>query len=403
MLSGCGGGGSDAPSPQPVVTNFAPAAVVIGQVTFSGYSSVLTGRTKTAATIDRTYGSVAINGNTLYVPDFLGNRVLGYNTIPTTNGAAADFVLGQPDLTSSVEGTSATTFLNPQSVRIAGGKLFMVDYANNRILIWNTPPTSSNVPADIVVGQGSMTTGDCTLTQSGLCQPEDVFVSNGKLIVSDSGNNRVLIWNSIPTTNGMAADVVLGQNSFTTNSMNDDDQDTNPDSAPSARTLSYPAGVWSNGTKLVVCDTSNNRVLVWNTIPTSNFTPASIVLGQNSFTMSTAIDDDQDGLPDAQASARTFDYPYFVTSNGVMLFVTDSSNSRVLVWETFPAANFAAATKVLGQNSLTGYVANDDDQNESQDAAPSARTLDRPTGLHLEGTTLYVGDNMNSRILMYRF
>jgi hypothetical protein len=34
--------------------------------------------------------------------------------------------------------------------------------------------------------------------------------------VADLGNNRVLIWNSIPTTNQKAADVVVGQKDMDT-------------------------------------------------------------------------------------------------------------------------------------------------------------------------------------------
>jgi len=32
-------------------------------------------------------------------------------------------------------------------------------------------------------------------------------------------------------------------------------------------------GVFSNGTQLFVDDQMNNRILVWNTFPTANFTP----------------------------------------------------------------------------------------------------------------------------------
>ena len=36
-----------------------------------------------------------------------------------------------------------------------------------------------------------------------------------RLYVTDLGHNRVLIWNSIPTQNGQAADVVVGQPNMT--------------------------------------------------------------------------------------------------------------------------------------------------------------------------------------------
>ena len=46
--------------------------------------------------------------------------------------------------------------------------------------------------------------------------PQGVWIQNGKLYIADTGYNRVLIYNHIPTTNGVAADVVLGQPNFTT-------------------------------------------------------------------------------------------------------------------------------------------------------------------------------------------
>ena len=36
----------------------------------------------------------------------------------------------------------------------------------------------------------------------------------GKIFVVDQGNNRVLIWNKLPSNNGVPADLVLGQKDF---------------------------------------------------------------------------------------------------------------------------------------------------------------------------------------------
>ena len=46
--------------------------------------------------------------------------------------------------------------------------------------------------------------------------PQGVWIQNGRLYVADTQNNRVLIYNQIPTANGASADVVLGQPDFTT-------------------------------------------------------------------------------------------------------------------------------------------------------------------------------------------
>ena len=101
--------------------------------------------------------------------------------------------------------------------------------------------------------------------------------------------------------------------------------DTNNDGVrdgPTAQTLNSPAGIWSDGTGLVVLDTSNNRALIWNEFPTSNFTAADIVLGQNDFTRNTRNDDNQDGVQDATPTARTLNLPsYGVYSNWTQLYI----------------------------------------------------------------------------------
>ena len=42
----------------------------------------------------------------MYVADLGQNRVLVWNNIPTTNGAAADLAIGQPDLVSAIDNNS---------------------------------------------------------------------------------------------------------------------------------------------------------------------------------------------------------------------------------------------------------------------------------------------------------
>ncbi len=145
----------------------------------------------------------------------------------------------------------------------------------------------------------------------------------------------MLIWNSFPTTNFQPADLVLGQSDFTHNQYNDDNQDGVADATPTARTLFDPyVGVWSNGRQLFVTDSSNNRVLVWNSFPTTNFQPADEVLGQSDFVHDQYNDDNQDGTPDATASARTLNYPVGVFVRRDKLLITDNGNHRVLVFKS---------------------------------------------------------------------
>lgn len=401
ILAGCGGGGSNAPAPIPTVSNFQAASLVIGQPDFVS-NAPNRGGSPASNTLWQPIGNPLLAGNALYIPDYANNRILGYTTIPTSQGADANFVLGQPNFTSSAQGApSSTTLYGPMTAVTYNGELLVADFNNNRILIWNTLPMTTQAPADIVVGEANMnsTAGGCS--QSTLYVPESLAVVNGMLLVADRGNSRVLIWNHVPTTNGAPADRVLGQGDFTHCTRNDDDQNGTPDAHPTARTLNRPTDVWSDGSRVVVADSHNHRILIWNSFPSANFAPADLVLGQGDFTHSTYNDDNQDGTADPNPSARTLWYPDFIASDGTQLFVADQSNNRVLVWNVFPGTNFAPADRVLGQSNFTRNAYNDDDQNGTPDTHPTARTLWEPNGLAIVGDQLIVDDFFNNRDLIF--
>ena len=77
------------------------ASVVVGQSDFSGFSPNK-GGTVSGGGYDYPYDAVVIKDK-LVVTDYNNSRLLVYNTIPYTNGAIADVVIGQPDMTSSSE------------------------------------------------------------------------------------------------------------------------------------------------------------------------------------------------------------------------------------------------------------------------------------------------------------
>jgi len=357
-----------------------------------------------ANTINDGYGNPVVNNGVLYLPDWGNSRVLGFNNIPTSDGARANFVLGQPDFATITTGVSQTYLGGPQALSVDNGKFFVTDTDNSRILIYNAAPTSGPGSADVVVGQADFVSNGIATTASGLSSPETSYAALDKLVVADSDNNRVLIWSHIPNSNGVAADIVLGQNSFTNSAANDVDQngvEDNP-SIPSARTLNYPTGVWTDGTKLVVLDSMNNRILIWTSFPTVDFAPANLVLGQADFVSNAFNDDNQDGTSDPHPSNRTLDYPFdgVFCKNG-QLFVADNSNDRVLIWNTFPATSFVRADVVLGQVDFSGDTGNDTNGDYVPDT-PSAQTLNDPRGVFVEGSELFVSDGLNNRYLIYQ-
>jgi hypothetical protein len=371
--------------PYIALTSFQSATMVLGQATFTTGAV----RAADAGRVHGTYGRPTEIAGTFYVSDYVGDRILGFRGFPAQDGANADFVLGAPNLTTVASGASATLMNGPQTVVGHGGRMYAVDYSNNRILVWNTPPTTTAAPADAAIGQASLTGNVAACTATGLDAPEEMFVVGDKLIVADADNNRVLIWNTVPTAGGVAPDLVLGQADFTHCMDDDDNQDGAVDAAPSLRTLDYPQGLWSDGTRLFVADSSNHRVLVWNTFPTSSFQPADFVLGQASASSQTT-----------GTAADRFSVPNVIVSNGNQLFIADRSNHRVKIWNQLPTSN-VAADLVLGQGDFTHVASNDDNQDGTSDAAPSNRTFRHPPAVWIERDRLFVSDGGNNRVLLF--
>jgi hypothetical protein len=356
------------------------ATGVIGQ---QGFTSGLPDQGNNAGsnTLNGPYGNPLFVGDRLYVPDQRSHRVLGFTGVPATNGASAAFVLGQANFTDTGASLGATGLDSPAGLSSDGTRLAVVDYGNNRVLLYPALPMSTGSPATRVLGQANFQTPASTCDQRTLNLPEGVFLGHGKVLVADSAHNRVLVWNNVPTTDGAPADLVLGQPNFTTCAANDAAGDGTSDAAPSASTLWSPTGVWTDGTRLVVVDSANNRVLLWNQFPTTNGQRADLVLGQAGFT--------------SRATATTASglrIPSAVISTGLQLFVADSQNNRVLVWNQFPTSSGQSADLVLGQPDFTTSTAA---------SPPSANGLNQPTGVFLAWPHVGVSDSGNNRVLLY--
>lgn len=259
-------------------SNNMDASVVVGQVNFTENSAGIS-QTKMTGISD---AFVDPAGRLIYV-NASENRVLIWNKIPTVNGEQADLVLGQVDFVSALANRGATadanTLSGPTMAYSDGQKLFVADNSNRRVLIWNTFPTQNGQSANVVVGQATMSATSAVCGQSGFSSPWGVSAYNGKLIISNQSQDRVLIWNTIPTTNGAPADVVLGQSSFSTCTA----------ATAAQNTIVTPRGVATDQYgRLFVSDSGAARVLIWNTIPTTNNANADVVVGQTNFSGSSA-------------------------------------------------------------------------------------------------------------------
>ncbi len=323
-------------------------------------------------------GQIAIGGNKLIVVDSGNNRVSIWNNYSSmTVLQAPDVVLGQPDKGQrSIRTPSAKDLNSPFGVTTDGVKLFVSDGASNRVLVWNTIPTADYTPADFVLGQPDFSSIAAGSGQAGLGYQYEIFYAAGKLLVSDYNNGRVLVWTQPITSNGQPADLVLGKPNFTSTT-----------GGTTSALMTGPDGVWTDGTKVLVTDYRQHRVLGWNSFPTANGQAADFVLGQPDFVSATA---NNGGL----SAARMF-YPWDVKSDGTRIAVADTSNHRVLVWSTWPTANGQPADIIIGQaNGTTGSA------NQGL-TSPSAQTLSYPEELFLSATELLIDDYSNKRILSY--
>ncbi|MDP9142174.1 MAG: NHL repeat-containing protein [Pseudomonadota bacterium] len=374
LCAACSSGSGDGEDEDELIEAFG----VVGQADFLGGDPNRGGATD-QSTLAQPLGNVATDGTRLFIADTANNRVLGYSEIPLTNGAPADLVLGQADFSANVGATTRGRLALPASVFIGEGRLVIADSGNNRVLIWNSVPGSSAALPDVVVGQTSFTSGGSGTSNTQLAFPTSAVVANGRLLVADQNNNRVLVWNRVPTANGTAADMVLGQQDFV--SRIDDDE---------ADEMNRPASVWSDGFRLLVADSGNHRVLYWALFPQDSGAEADYVIGQSGFSRSSA--------GTASSSLRT---PFGVSANGTRVYVADSGNNRVLEFDSFPIANGPAASAVFGQIDFAAATANDDDQDGEVDDTPSNATLSGASGAFIYNGVLYVTDRNNHRVLLF--
>ena len=321
----------------------------------------------------------------VFVPDTGNNRVLVFND-PTTSNQAADAVLGQTDPTSATSGTSSTMVSGPTAFVVdEDGDLIVSDTGNCRLLVFR-PPFTTGEAASAVLGKPDFNTpcGSLTPSATNLGGTGGVAIDDsGNLWVADSANNRVLHFKS-PFKTGKAADIVLGQPDFVSN--------TCP-ATPSAGSLCYPVGVASDSDDILwVVDMGDNRVLGYKS-PKKKMN-ANVELGHPkgpaAFTSSTGND--------GGISASTFAMPTGIALDSKdHMWVVDTGNSRVLMFKPdFNTGN--AATLVLGQNDFVSASPNQ----SPYGVPPTGATLSYPQGIFTQkATDVWVGDTSNNRTVQF--
>jgi uncharacterized protein (TIGR03437 family) len=351
----------------------------------------------------------------LYVADTGNNRVLAWrNASQFSNGAFADLVIGQRDLFSTFAqgpGGELSGGLNaPTGVAVdRTGNLFVADAGNNRILRYSRPfadPQPVKLP-DLVLGQSTQSTRAAnddpdTHTISArtllLSSGNNVYFAPlffdpaGNLFVADAGNKRVLRFRAADvapgvTANRPAADLVLGQASFTATPQN-------PSSINDLTRLSAPAGMGMDSAgRLYVCD-SYPRVLVY---------PPALFSGASALRMIGGVLSGS-GAVLQPPDARSLNNPNGIFFVGDRPYVVDSGNSRILRfkrYEEWPAdPTPPAADDVIGQASFVEYKANRGQPLPQFGTAGSpAISFAYPTQAVVAAGELFIADNLNHRVV----
>lgn len=226
----------------------------------------------------------------------------GSDPAPVSSGLVGSFVTGQEAdvLLSGIDFNNTggpLLFNHPAGIASDGTRLLMADHFNNRVLIWNSPPNANEEP-DLVLGQPDFTSNNPGSGLDRLDWPSGVVTDGARIVVADTYNDRLLIWNSWPTQNGQAADLSLA--------------------------AGQSWGVWTDGQRLAATRTWGGPVgvMIWNSFPTQNDQPYDLMVNPQNLM----------GTP------RT------ITSDGTSFIVSDHNASSTIstygrgnfVWKTFP-------------------------------------------------------------------
>ncbi len=210
------------------------------------------------------YG-VASFGNHFFVADAENRRVLGWNNLPVESGQAADLVLGQASFDTRDENAGgaadASSMRWPHGVCLWRGQLCVADAGNNRIMIWKIVPSVHGQPADVILGQPNGAAVDHNQSlywprAHTLNMPYALAPTDDWLLVADTASSRLVGWHFADVRTGAGAQALAGQRDF-------HEKGDNRWMPPTFDSFCWPYGLATCGRRVVVADSGNNRVSLW--------------------------------------------------------------------------------------------------------------------------------------------
>ncbi len=433
------------------ITDGENAVNVLGQANFTDATTLVT-QAGMSSPAGVSYDST---NKKLYVAQSNGRRITVYNLANgLTNGENAMNILCQASYTATVSTTSQEGCFSPNAVLAdpAHDRLYVLDGGNNRLVTYPTNPGIANGENAVnVLGQTTFTTATAATTQAGMNLAFDLALSGTTLqtlFVAQSTANRVTAYDVTSITDGENAVKVLGQTTFTATTAattqagmnsprgvaydpatkmlyvpqitahrvtvyNLGDGITDGENAvkvlgqPSftgannnvtQSGITSPAGAYvdSANSRLYVPQTSSHRISIFDIASITDGEGAVEVLGQTNDSLNPPGMVFTKGAADNGAYTWGLNSPLGIAVDPVnhRLFVSDSNNSRILVYNLSAgnAVTDRTPDNVLGQ------------PNFSTNTALTTQTgLSTPTGLYFDAVNnkLYVADTFGSRIVVY--
>jgi len=155
--------------------------------------------------------------------------------------------------------------------------------------------------------------------------PSGIASDGTHFLLCDRFNNRILVWNTLPDCWDAPPDLVLGQENFYTNA---------PGKTKAG--LNFPGNVSVGANGIVsVCDTENDRILIWLQFPTRSGQPADVELRLPDFS--------PPGAP------MRYEWPWGVWTDGTRLVASATHGGALLFWNSIPTRDNVPPDFVLSR------------------------------------------------------
>ena len=343
-----GGGSPNTPTPPPP-----PKPKAWHVTTFAGGSGASDADGIGAAASFTAPFFIIQSGTTLYTVDGTSNSL---RSIDTTTARVGTLVKGNiigahangvGDAAAAGASTTQARFNAPRGIAAAdAGTLYVTDSSNHRIRRVTIGAAAAATQVNDFAGSGTQGHANATGNAAQFNNPVGIAIGGTTLYVSETGNQRI---RAIDIASGAVSDLAGSAGGHA-------------NGVGAAARFNSPGGLAVSGNTLYVADISNHRIRAVD-IPSG--------------TVSDVAGSGTSGHADGAGADARFNSPTGIAVNetGTTLYVADSGNHRIRAIDI--------ATKTV--RTIAG-----DGTSGTKNGLGTATRFQRPTGIVVSGSTLYV-------------